>query len=189
LRRRALAGAVAALCCAAAAPALAEQAKKDGSAVPRADFHAVCPFTVASPSVFAVLDAKRWQNVLAAARTVPPPYEAGGTDFKRESIVVVVLPYTSTPITQAALNAKSPERFDAKTGTLSLYYDVKMEPVKPGEVATTVIGEPCLITWVARRSDVLQIIARTTDGRYIAGTRLGEKPKKKAPAPVPLPKE
>jgi hypothetical protein len=189
LRRRVLTGAVAALCWAASASAADAQGKKESSPVPRADFQAVCPFTVASPSVFAVLDAKRWQNVLAAARTVPPPYEASGTDFRRESIVVVVLPYTSTPITQAALNAKSPERFDAKTGTLTLYYDVKMEPVKPGEAATTMIGEPCLITWVARRSDLLQIIARTTDGRYIAGTRLGQKPKKKAPTPVPMPKE
>jgi len=152
----------------------------DAPATPRADFHAVCPFTVASPAVFAVRDAKRWQSVLAAARSTPPPYEAGATNFKRESIVVVVLPYTATPITQAALDAKRPERYDESTGTLTLWYDVRMQPLKPGEVGTTVIGEPCLVTWVAARSELQQIIARTSDGKYIAGTRVGEKTKKKS---------
>jgi hypothetical protein len=166
--RRALLGAVTAVCCLAAAPALQ-------AALPRADFHAICPFAAAGPSVFAVLDSKRWQKVLSAARTVPPPYEAGATNFRRESIVVVALRHTSTPITQAALSAKRPERFDPESGTLTLWYNVEQTPVKEGEVATTVVGEPCLITWVARRSDLRRIVARTSDGRYIAGTRISDK--------------
>jgi len=164
------------LACVAAGAAPATD-KKESAA--RADFHAVCPFSVASPAVFAVLDARRWQNLLGAARTVPPPYEAGATNFKRESIVVVVLPYTATPVTQAGLSPKRPERFDAKTGTLTLWYDVHMEPVKQGEAATMVVGEPCLVTWVPAHADLEQIIARTSDGRYIAGTRVAEKSKKK----------
>ena len=165
--------AVTAVCCLAAAPAFA--------VLPRADFHAICPFTAVPPSVFAVLDGKRWRSVLSAARTVPPPYEAGATDFRRELIVVVVLPHTSTPITQAALNAKRPQRFDPASGTLQLWYDVQQTPVRQGEVATTVVGEPCLVTWVAHRSGLRQIVARTTDGRRIASTQVGGKIPKKGP--------
>ena len=176
MTRRALLAAVAVLACVAAGAAPATD-KKESAA--RADFHAVCPFSVAAPAVFAVLDARRWQNLLGAARTVPPPYEASATNFKRESIVVVVLPYTATPVTQAGLSPKRPERFDAKTGTLTLWYDVHMEPVKQGEAATMVVGEPCLVTWVPAHADLEQIIARTSDGRYIAGTRVAEKSKKK----------
>jgi len=167
------------LACVAATPPQVSAGEKTAADLPRADFHAVCPFSVAAPAVVAVPDARRWQNMLAASRTVPPPYEASATNFRRESIVVVVLPYTATPITHAALYPKRPERFDAKTGTLTLWFDVRMEPVKPGEAATTVVGEPCLVTWVAAHPDLEQIIARTSDGRYIAGTRVAEKSKKK----------
>jgi hypothetical protein len=176
--RRALLGAVTGLCCLAAAPALQ-------AALPRADFHAVCPFTVDAPSVFAVLDGNRWQKVLSAARTVPPPYEAAATNFRRESIVVVAMRHTSTPITQAALRTKRPERFDPESGTLTLWYNVQETPVKEGEVGTTVIGEPCLVTWVARRGDLRRIVARTSDGRYIAATGISEQRKKTPVRKVP----
>jgi hypothetical protein len=173
---------IAVLACVTTTPALASTNKKKDKDAPaaRADFHAICPFTMASPTVIAVLDARRWQSMLNAARTVPPPYEASATNFRRESIIVVALPYTSTPITQASLNPKRPERFDPKTGTLTLWYDIEQHPVKPGEAATTVVGEPCLVTWVPARSDLQQIVTRTSDGRYIAGTRLTDKTKKKA---------
>ena len=171
-----------ALCCFAVVPGIAPAAGKESPATPRADFHAVCPFTIASPAVLAVLDARRWQSVLGATRSAQPPYEAGATNFKRESIVIVVLPYSTTPIAEAALNANRPERFEAETGTLTLWYDVKYQQAKPGDTATPPTGEPCLVTWVTARSDLQQIIARTTEGRYIAGTRTAEKPKKK---PVP----
>ena len=177
-----LLGAVAAVCGLVAALASASPGKKQAAPLPRADFHAVCPLTTTAPSVVAILDGKRWQKVLSAARTVPPPYEAGATNFRREAIVVVALRHTSTPITQAALRAKRPERFDPESGTLTLWYDVQQTPVKEGEAATTVIGEPCLITWVARRNNLRRIVAHASDGRYIAGTRISEQGKK-APAP------
>ena|SRR5688572_15809648 len=180
--RRPLFGAVAALCGLAAALASASPGKKQAAPLPRADFHAVCPLTTAAPSVLAILDGKRWQKVLSASRAVPPPYEANATNFRRESIVVVALRHTSTPITQAALSAKRPERFDPDTGTLTLWYDVQRTPVKEGEAATTVIGEPCLITWVARRSDLRRIVARKSDGSYVAGTRISQ-PRKNGPTP------
>jgi len=107
---------------------------------------------------------------------------AGATNFRRESIVVVALRHTSTPITQAALSAKRPERFDPASGTLTLWYDVQQTPVKEGEAAATVIGEPCLITWVAHRSDLRRIVARTSDGGYIAGTRISQQ-RKNGPTP------
>jgi hypothetical protein len=169
--RRLFSGTLAAACGLAAVAGYASPGKKH-AALPRADFHAVCPFTLSAPSVFAVLDGKRWQKMLSAARSVPPPYEAGATNFRRESIVVVVLRHTATPITQGALNTKRPQRFDPASGTLTLWYDVQQTPVKEGEAATTVIGEPCLVTWVAQRSDLRKIVARSSDGRYIAGTRV-----------------
>jgi hypothetical protein len=178
-----LLGAVAAACCLATVPAFASPDKKQVALpLPRAEFHAICPFTLTAPSVLAVLDGKRWVKLLSAARTVPPPHEAGATNFRRESIVIVALRHTPTPITQAALSAKRPQRFDPESGTLTLWYEVQQTIVKEGEVATTVMGEPCLITWVARRNDLRRIVARTSDGRYIAGTRISE-PRKKGPAP------
>ncbi|HTT09842.1 MAG TPA: hypothetical protein VMG60_03045 [Burkholderiaceae bacterium] len=168
-----------ALCCLAAMPAAAPAADKETPATPRADFHPVCPFTIAAPAVLSVRDARRWQSVLGATRSATPPYEAGATNFKHESVVIVVLPYSTAPVAQAGLNASRPERFDADTGTLTLWYDVKYQEVKPGETVTPPAGEPCLVTWVAVRTDLQQIVARTSEGRYIAGTRTAEKPKKK----------
>jgi hypothetical protein len=161
----------------AGGPALAQAAK--AKPLPRADFFAACPFTVAPPSVVVVLDAARWRNVLAASRVSPPPYEASGTDFKRESIFIVALPHTPAAATQAALSAKKPERFDAKTGTLTIYYDVSSKPTPPGEFDASAIGQPCLVSWTAARKDLQQVVTRLADGRYIAGARTAEKPQKK----------
>lgn len=157
------------------------QANK-GKPLPRADFFAACPFTVAPPSVIAVLDATRWRNVLAASRVSPAPYEAGATDFRRESIFIVALPHTPATATEASLSTKRPERFDAKTGTLTMFYEVSTQPVRPGDVAANSLGQPCLVTWTAARKDLMQVVTRlAADGRYIAGTRTApEKPKKKS---------
>jgi hypothetical protein len=157
---------------------VAAQAAK-ANPLPRADFFAACPFTVAPPSVVAVRDAARWRNVVAASRISPPPYEAAATDFRRESIFIVALPHSPTSLTEAALSASRPEKFDEKTGTLTIWYDVTAKPIRPGDVPESSIGQPCLVTWTAARKDLLQVITRTSDGRYIAGTRTGEKPKKK----------
>ncbi|HUL64839.1 MAG TPA: hypothetical protein VLW55_09505 [Burkholderiaceae bacterium] len=168
---------LAALVCICTVPAAVAAEMADAPALPRADFHAACPFTIAAPAVLAVLDAKRWQSMLAASRVTPPPYEAKETNFKRESVIIVALPYIATPVAQAALSARQGERYDATTGTLTLWYDVQFQPLKPGD--TTVAGQPCLVTWVAARSDLQQIVARMSDGKYIAGTRVGDKSKKK----------
>src|SRR5215467_6986836 len=98
----------------AAGDALAQASA--AKALPRADFFATCPFTVAPPSVVAVLTSAQWKSVLAASHVTPPPYEAAGTDFRREAILIVALPYASNAQTQAALSIKQPERFDPKTG-------------------------------------------------------------------------
>jgi len=178
---------VAALGCSCAAPGATSADKAaDAIALPHADFHAVCPFTIAAPAVLAVLDGKRWQSMLAASRATPPPYEANATNFKRESVIIVALPYTATPITQAALNTKQGERYDATTGTLTLWYDVQSQPLKPGDAGAAVVGQPCLVTWVTARSDLQQIVARMSDGKYIAGTRVGDKSKKKPDVPKPV---
>jgi hypothetical protein len=147
--------------------------------LPRADFFPACPFTVAPPSVVAVLDAARWRNVVAAARTSPAPYEPGATDFKRESIFIVALPHAPTSVTEAALSTKRPEHFDAKSGTLTMWFDVSSQAIRPGDVAANSIGQPCLVTWTAARKDLQQIVTRTADGRYIGGARTAEKTKKK----------
>src|SRR5215467_10424629 len=94
----------AALVCICTVPAAVAAEKADVPALPRADFHASCPFTIAAPAVLAVLDAKRWQGMLAASRVNPPPYEASATNFKRESVIIVALPYIATPVEKAALS-------------------------------------------------------------------------------------
>ena len=160
----------------ASAPAQPAQAQP----LPRADFFPACPFTVAPPSVVAVLDAARWRSVLAASRVNPAPYEAAGTDFKRESIFIVALPYSSSPATDAALSTKHPERFDPKTGTLTMFYDVNTSPAQAGDAVMSAVGQPCLVTWTSARKELQQVVTRMADGRYIAGTRTVEKAKKKS---------
>lgn len=153
---------------------------QDGKAkaLPRADFFDSCPFTVAPPSVVAVLDAARWRSVVGASRRSPPPYDPAGTDFRRESIFIVALTSTSTAMTEAALSSKKPERYDEKTGTLTLFYDVSTKQASVNDMAVGV-GQPCLVTWTAARKDLQQVVTRTTDGRYIAGARTADKTKKK----------
>jgi len=160
-------------------PQVSAGGKKTAADLPRADFHTVCPFSVAAPAVVAVLDARRGRNMLAASAHGAAPVRS-----KRHQLQARVDRRRGPALHRdadhhAALYPKRPERFDAKTGTLTLWFDVRMEPVKPGEAATTVVGEPCLVTWVAAHPDLEQIIARTSDGRYIAGTRVAEKSKKK----------
>jgi hypothetical protein len=157
------------------------QASK-GKPLPRGDFFAACPFTVAPPSVVAVLDATRWRNVLAASRLSPAPYEAAATDFRRESIFIVTLPHMPMTATEISLSTKRPEKFDAATGTLTMFYEVSTKPVRPGDVAADSAGQPCVVTWTAARKDLVQVVTRlAADGRYIAGTRTApEKPKKKS---------
>lgn len=158
------------------AGALAQAGKV--KALPRADFFDACPFTVAPPSVLAVLDATRWRNVVGASRRTPPPYDPAATDFRRESIFIVALTSASNSVTEAALSSRKPERYDEKSGTLTLFYDVTTRPASVDDMARGV-GQPCLVTWTAAHKDLQQVVTRTTDGRYIAGARTAEKTKKK----------
>jgi len=146
--------------------------------LPRADYFPTCPFTVASPSVVAVLTMAQWKSVLAASKVTPPPYDPATSDFRRESIFIVALPYASNAQTQAALSVRQPERFDPKTGTLTIFYDVS------AEAGRETVGQPCLVSFTAARKDLQQVITRFSDGHFIAGTRTAEKPKKKGPTPV-----
>jgi hypothetical protein len=170
---RALSALLLAMACGAAA---AQGAK--GRPLPRADFHPACPFTVAPPSVVAVLDAARWRKVLAAARSAPAPYDAAATDFRRESVFIVALPHMPATVSDASLSARRPEKFDAATGTLTMWFDVDAQPMRPGDVGANAIGQPCLVVWTEARKDLQQVVMRLADGRYIAGARTAEKPKK-----------
>jgi ATP sulfurylase len=147
-------------------------------ALPRADFFDACPFTVAPPSVITVLDAKRWREVVGASRRSPPPYDPAATDFRHESIFIVALTSASNTLIEAALSTKKPERYDEQSGTLTLFYDVATKPASVNDMAAGV-GQPCLVTWTGARKGLLQVVTRTSDGRYIAGARTAEKPKKK----------
>lgn len=146
--------------------------------LPRADFFDNCPFTVAAPSVVAVLDAKKWRDVVAASRRTPAPYEAAATDFRKESVFIVALANASNTLTQAALAAKKPERYDDASGTLTLFYDVTTKPASVNDMATGV-GDPCLVTFTTARHGLQQVVTRAVDGRYIAGARTADKSKKK----------
>jgi len=152
--------------------------------LPRSEFHAECPFLVAAPSVLGVFEARRWRDMIAAARE-PLHYEASATNFKRESIIVVTLPRSRMPIADASVSTNRPERFDPKTGTLTLWYDVKNDP--SGE---TTANDPnglgrrsCVVTWTEARAELQQVVARTSDGNYIAGARVAPRPKKHLPKP------
>jgi len=159
---------------AAGANAQATRAK----VLPRADFFDACPFTVAPPSVIAVLDARRWRDVVGASRRSPPPYDPAATDFRRESIFIVALTSASNTLIEAALSSRKPERYDDASGTLTLFYDVVAKPASVNDMAAGV-GQPCLVTWTAAHKDLQQVVTRTSDGRYIAGARTAEKKKKR----------
>lgn len=152
---------------------------KAAQALPRGDFFAACPFTVVPPAVVVVLDAARWRSVLAAARVSPAPYEAAATDFRRASVFIVALPYSPTSATDASLSSRKPERYDQKTGTLTMFFDVNTTPARAGDIAMNAVGQPCVVTFTAARKDLQQVVMRTADGRYIAGARTSEKPRKK----------
>ncbi len=146
--------------------ASADQA--DAARARRADFHALCPLNVAHPAVVPVFDARRWSELLAGARTVPPPYNKDATDFRRDMIVVVALANTPTPMTKAALDSEHPARFDEASGLLSLRLAVQTTPLAAGRVGATVVGEPCLIAWLPVRSGVREVVASTTGDETIA---------------------
>ncbi len=162
----------------ALAPAVATAQAARSKALPHADFFDNCPFTVAPPSVVAVLDAKRWRDVVAASSRTPPPYDAAATDFRKESVFIVALTSASNTLIEAGLSPKKPERYDEKTGTLTLFYDVTSKPASVTDMAAGV-GQPCLVTFTTARSGLQQVVTRTTDGRYIAGARTDKSKKKK----------
>ncbi len=169
--------------CAVAALTLAAggawaQGTKGAKGLPRADFFDACPFTVAPPSVVVVLDAKRWRDVVGASRRQPLPYDPAGTDFRHESIFIVALTSPSNAVVEASLSSKKPERYDEKSGTLTLFYDVTSRAASVDDMAKGV-GQPCLVTWTAAHRGLQQVVTRTTDGRYIAGARTADKSKKK----------
>lgn len=183
LGARALAILAAGLLAAAPSGAQTTGATKKAQALPRSDFYPDCPFLVAAPSVLAVFNVRRWRDMLAAARE-PLPHEAAATNFRRESIIIVTLPRSPNPVADATLSGRRTERFEPKTGTLTLWFDVRNEPVGQGGNADsgTLGRRSCVIAWTEARPDLEQVIARTGDGTYIAGARVAPRPKKKSPA-------
>lgn len=151
----------------APAPVPAPPANAPAAAPVRADFHALCPLAVGHPSLTPVFDMARWNAVLAAARTSPPPYAAGATDFTRETVIVVALPRTPTPTTNAHL-APGAAVFDAAAGRWTLGLVVERRTVGPGQVGVTVVGEPCLVAWLPARTGVREVVAREVSGGVIA---------------------
>jgi hypothetical protein len=170
-------GACLAVVLACAAAGASAQGDK-GKGLPRADFFAACPFTMAPPSVVPVLDARRWRDVVGAARLSSPPYDPAATDFRRESIFIVALTAPSNAVVEAALSASKAPRYDEANSSLTLFYDVASRPASVDDMARGV-GQPCLVTWVAAQRGLQQVVIRTSDGRYIAGARTAEKSKKK----------
>lgn len=131
------------------------------------DIHNHCPLAVNHPSVLLVRSREVWASMMAKARTVPPPYDAAGTDFGRFSVLVVALPTTPAPTTVVAMPA---ERAVVLSGSRRLEVRVKVSELEtpPGTLLPTVVGSPCLVAWLQAVGDVEHIVARTTEGKLLA---------------------
>lgn len=122
-------------------------------------FFAQCPFAVQQPSTTLVTDRSKWQQMLANARTAPPPFEASATAFDTNSVIIFAARATATPRTRLWVGADA-ITLDAAARKLRLDVDiVDMRPAA-GELELTVVGMPCLVIWTSRVVGVDRIEAR-----------------------------
>jgi hypothetical protein len=130
--------------------------------------HAQCPLAVAHPSASWLRTRQAWSEMLAQALIVPPPYDPAGTDFERESVVVIALPRTPTPSTQVQLPASRAATVEAASATLRITLAVVPEPRNAGQARALALGTPCVVMWLPALPNVRQLAAHDTEGRPIA---------------------
>jgi len=122
-------------------------------------FFSQCPFGVPQPSLTLVTDRLKWQQILASARTAPPPFDASATTFDTNSVIIVATRATATPHTRLSIKD---DAIALNPGARSLQLDIEVADVRPalGEIELTVVGMPCLVVWTSRVLAVDRIEAR-----------------------------
>jgi hypothetical protein len=141
-------------------------------AVTERQFFPNCPLAVAQPSVTLVSTAAAWQQMLGAARTSPPPFVASATSFDKHSVLVVASASTPAPRTQLLVQSNAVTLNTAAQG-LRVDVQVSLATAQATEMGAAVMGEPCLVMWLARVPPVKTVQAYdATTGALIAQTRL-----------------
>lgn len=131
-----------------------------------------CPFGVPQPSLTLVTDLAKWQQMLASARTSPPPFEASAARFDTNSIIVIASRAMATPRTKLWV------KDDAVTlvaGARRLRLDIEVAEVRPppGSDEVTLVGLPCLVIRTSRVTGVDWIEARdAVTGTVLVETRV-----------------
>jgi hypothetical protein len=145
-----VAGAMASGCTAPTTPAAAGDTPV---AVMERQFFPQCPLPVAQPSVTWVTTAAAWQQLLAKARTSPPPFVAAATSFDTQRVLIVATASTPTPRIQLAVKNNA-VTVNTATQRLRVNVDVSSTPAPAGEMGAAVVGEPCVVVWTARVASV-----------------------------------
>jgi hypothetical protein len=131
------------------APSTPAAAGDTSVAVTQRQFFSQCPLAVAQPSVTLVTTTAAWQQMLATARTSPPPFDAAATAFDTQSVLIVATASTATPRTQLAVKNNA-VTLSSPAQRLRVKVDVSTTAAQPAEMGVAVVGEPCLVLWLAR---------------------------------------
>lgn len=118
-------------------------------AVVNKQFFAQCPFAVAQPSLTLVTTQSKWLQLLANARTAPPPFDAAATSFDTNSVLILATRATATPRTRLWVEN---DAFTLSANTRSLQLGIEVSELRPavGEIEVAVVGMPCLVIWTSR---------------------------------------
>jgi hypothetical protein len=139
-------------------------------AVMRHEVHEQCPLLVAHPSAHAVTTLSQWAQLLANARTLPPPFDASRGDFSRNTIVLVALPTSSRPAWVALAGPDAVRSSEADQRV-----DMTLRIERPVDGADTqraaVMSSPCLLAWLPALPGLRDVVARSTSGEVIARTQ------------------
>jgi hypothetical protein len=134
-------------------------------------FFEQCPFGVAQPSLTLVTNQLKWRQMLANARTAPPPFDATATSFDTSSVLILATRATGTPRTRLWVRN---DAFAPDTATRGLQLGIEVSAVRPaaGDIEVTVVGMPCLVIWTSRAIAEDRVEARdAATGELLAEAR------------------
>ena len=140
-------------------------------AIVERQFFEQCPFCVAQPSLTLVKDQLKWRQMLASARTSPPPFDAIATTFDTKSVLILATRATATPTTRLWAGDDA-FTLNPDTRDLQLGIDVREQKPAAGEAIVAVVGMPCLVIWTSRVIAARRIEARdAATGELLADVR------------------